>query len=170
MEKASWLLALTLCAIIAPFVALLVNAEHIQSLPANFAYEQFLPKEDMTPGDILKGVTRENVCTRGYAKKVRSVAESEKKKVFEEYNISPDSDHFEIDHLISLELGGSNEISNLWPQSYTTHPWNAHLKDALEDHMHHMVCVGDISLEDAQKEIAEDWIAAYKKYMAKDQQ
>lgn len=30
----------------------------------------------------------------------------------------------EIDRLISRELGGTDEIKNLWPQAYGTSPWN----------------------------------------------
>jgi hypothetical protein len=29
---------------------------------------------------------------------------------------------YEIDYLISLELGGSNSIKNLWPESYWASP------------------------------------------------
>jgi hypothetical protein len=39
-----------------------------------------------------------------------------------------------VDHLIPLELGGSNDIANLWPQSYVT-VWNAHMKDRLENRL-----------------------------------
>ena len=71
---------------------------------------------------------------------------------------------FEVDHLISLELGGSNSMRNLWPQSFYTETWNARVKDVLEHHLNRMVCDGKISLEEAQKAIATDWIAAYCKY------
>jgi hypothetical protein len=65
-----------------------------------------------------------------------------------------------------LELGGSNDIRNLWPQSYTTKPLNAHTKDALEDHLHALVCAGKVPLLQAQHDISTDWPAASKKYMA----
>jgi len=121
----------------------------------------------LTPGTVdLKG-TKGNVCTVGYTKTVRNVPQSLKRKVFELYNIDPKSDKFEVDHLISLELGGSNDITNLWPQSYTTFPWNARDKDALENKLHKMVCKGEISLTDAQNEISSDWTKAYLKYMNK---
>ena len=29
---------------------------------------------------------------------------------------------YEVDHLISLELGGSNEVANLWPEAATPKP------------------------------------------------
>jgi hypothetical protein len=75
--------------------------------------------------------------------------------------------HFEIDHLISLELGGADVAENLWPESYDTTPWNAHTKDKLEDRLHALVCAGKLPIEQAQREIAADWIAAYEKYIGK---
>ncbi len=99
----------------------------------------------------------------GYASKVRNVPASEKAKVYDEYGIkSHTAGQFEIDHLISLELGGSNDIENLWPQSYTA-TWNAHQKDKLENELHRLVVSGNMSLTDAQQEIASDWISLYKK-------
>jgi hypothetical protein len=74
--------------------------------------------------------------------------------------------HFEVDHLISLELGGADVAENLWPQSYDTQPWNAHVKDKLEDRLHALVCAGKMPLEQAQRDMATDWIAAYHKYVA----
>ena len=72
---------------------------------------------------------------------------------------------YEIDHLISLELGGSNSIRNLWPQSYITQPLNAHIKDELENKLHALICSGQLPVEQAQQEIAQDWVAAYQKYI-----
>ena len=72
---------------------------------------------------------------------------------------------YEIDHLISLELGGSNSIRNLWPESFRIQPWNARVKDQLENFLHAEVCAGRMPIEQAQQEIAGDWIAAYQKYL-----
>ena len=123
------------------------------------------PDPKLTPGVVDSNATLKKVCTSRYTAQVRDVTSKEKKQVFAEYGIDPKSDHFEIDHLISLELGGSNALGNLWPQSYTTTPYNAHMKDHLEDTLHAMVCKEEISLEDAQKAISTDWIAAYGKYV-----
>ena len=62
-------------------------------------------------------------------------------------------------------IGIQNDIVNLWPQSYNTKPWNAHVKDVLENKLHKMVCTGTITLDDAQRDIAADWIEAYRKYV-----
>merc|ERR1719387_1426108 len=70
-----------------------------------------------------------------------------------------------MDHLISLEIGGSNDASNLWPQPYTGQQWNAHVKDTLEQRLKKEFCEGTSTLEEVQKCIASDWIACYKKHM-----
>lgn len=113
-------------------------------------------------------VTAADVCHPGYARSVRHVSGKVKYRVYAEYGITDRRPgEYEIDHLISLELGGSNDIQNLWPQSFDTQPWNAHVKDRLEDRLHAMVCRGEIGLKEAQRTIATDWIAAYKKYVGK---
>src|SRR5437588_8831726 len=70
-----------------------------------------------TPGLALKGVTAKQVCKPGYAGSVRNVPDSEKREVYTRYGIPGDhhGSSYEVDHLISLELGGSNDIRNLWP-------------------------------------------------------
>ena len=54
-----------------------------------------------------------------------------KAQVYRTYHIDKTAGHFEVDHLISLDLGGADVAANLWPESYDTAPWNAHMKDAL---------------------------------------
>jgi hypothetical protein len=120
-----------------------------------------LPDPKYTPGATL---THDStvVCQKAYAGRVRNVSEATKKQVFRLYGIDPNqSAHFEVDHLISLELGGSNDIHNLWPQPYSPAP-GAHEKDKLEDHLHTEVCAGKITLTDAQHLISTNWYVAWK--------
>ncbi len=77
----------------------------------------------------------------------------------------PGGARYEVDHLIPLELGGSNDVTNLWPQSYVS-TWGAHIKDELENRLHKLVCAGTITLPEAQDAIKTDWIKAYRKYVA----
>ena len=121
-----------------------------------------LPDRTLTPGDTLD-VTKDDICVPGYTKKVRNVPKAVKDQVYASYGITRRTPgEYEVDHLISLELGGSNSIKNLWPESYKTTPWNAHVKDKLENRLHADVCSGKIDLKSAQQQIATDWIAAYK--------
>lgn len=121
-----------------------------------------LPDPQCTPGAIFPDVTTQKICSSGYAKSVREVSSSEKEEVYREYGIfSHQSGEYEVDHLISLELGGSNDISNLWPEPATPPP-GFHQKDEVENYLHEEVCKGVISLPQAQKEIAKDWFKVYR--------
>ncbi len=133
-----------------------------------FAGAPIRPDPKLTPGATLD-VTTADICTPGYTKKVRDVPADVKRQVYAEYGItSRGPGDFEVDHLIPLELGGSNSIRNLWPESFRTEPWNARVKDQLENRLHHMACRGEIDLKTAQQAIAADWIAAFKKYVGPD--
>jgi len=124
-----------------------------------------LPDPKLTPGDALD-VTVADISVPGYTKKVRNVPEEVKRRVYAEYGILTHAPReYEVDHLIPLEIGGNNSIKNLWPQSYITQPWNAHVKDVLENRLHLLVCSGKLDLKTAQQEIAGNWIEAYKKYV-----
>jgi hypothetical protein len=116
-----------------------------------------LPDQRCTPGAIFTKATTAQICTPGYSQSVRSVPQSVKDKVYAEYGIaSHKSGEYEIDHLISLELGGSNDIANLWPEAYAG-TYNAHMKDQIENYLHSQVCNGKMSLKDAQTDIARNW-------------
>ena len=124
-----------------------------------------LPNPALTPGDVLTtNVAR--ICTRGYSKTVRDVPESLKNAVYKEYGILHHAPYaYEVDHLVSLELGGSNSIRNLWPESYTSEPLNAHVKDRLENKLHELVCNGELDLATAQRAEATNWVQAYARYV-----
>ena len=121
------------------------------------------PDPACTPGAYIASATRDEICTSGYAKSVRDVKEEEKKADYIEYDITHHTaGEYEIDHFISLELGGSNDISNLFPEAAEPKP-GFHEKDKVENYLHDQVCSGAISLNEAQREIATDWYAVYKK-------
>lgn len=133
-------------------------------ITALIASALFLPNPSLTPGVADSNATVNMICTSGYTKQVRAVSNSTRHKVFSLYNVDPKSDKFEVDHLIPLELGGSNDIKNLWPQSYTSQPWNAKLKDRIENKLNDLVCSGQMQLKDAQAAISKNWIEIYKHY------
>jgi hypothetical protein len=125
-----------------------------------------LPDSVLTPGDTF-GVSAQDLCVPGYTKKVRNVPAEMKREVYDEYGVtSHGSGDYEVDHLIPLELGGSNSIKNLWPESHRTSPWNAQVKDRLEGKLHELVCSGQLDLKTAQHAIASNWIEAYKFYVS----
>jgi hypothetical protein len=100
---------------------------------------------------------------------VGEVSTSLRQEVLQKYGIvNAQAIDYEIDYLIAPGLGGAEDIRNLWPEPYTARRWNAHVKDALEERLHEMVCGGELDLSTAQRDIATDWIAAYKKYFHTD--
>jgi hypothetical protein len=122
-----------------------------------------LPDARCTPGARFSRVTRAQVCQPGYAGSVRNVSASTKDSLYAAYGLSRhfDGQDGEVDHLISLELGGSNARSNLFPEAASPRP-GSHEKDRLENELHREVCSGDLGLRHAQRLIARDWVAAYR--------
>ena len=122
-----------------------------------------LPDPACTPGAIIASATKDAICQPGYARSVRNVPTSEKDQVFAEYGIASHSPgKYEVDHLVSLELGGSNDIANLWPEAASPQP-GFHEKDRVENYLHSQVCSSAISLGQAQIEIATNWLAVYNR-------
>jgi hypothetical protein len=136
-----------------------------QSVPSG---PRVIPDPRLTPGAALP-VSQSDVCTEELENRVRFIPASMGQKVFEEYGIgNPGQRAYELDYLIAPELGGSDDIRNFWPQPYSAGGWNSHLKDALEDRLHELVCTHKVSLATAQHDISTDWISAYKKYFQTD--
>jgi hypothetical protein len=128
------------------------------------------PNPLLTPGAYIQPPTPLDVlCKPGHSAEMRDVTQATKRQVFQEYGLANLSDAeraaFEVDHLIPLSLDGSNDLKNLWPQSYRTQPLNAHRKDMLELVLHVMVCRHQLDLLTAQHAIATDWVTAYNHYV-----
>jgi len=123
-----------------------------------------LPDRSCSPGKVATtDVNR--ICTPGYSGRVRSVSERTKNSVYYRYGIRRHTTgQYEVDHIISLELGGSNSIKNLYPEAASPRP-GFHEKDRLENTLHRLVCSGELGLRTAQKAIATNWVKAYKRYV-----
>jgi hypothetical protein len=116
-----------------------------------------------TPG-ATTGMTAAQLCAKDFRTgTVRNVTEATKHAACAEYGLAKTDcvgTKVEIDHLVSLELGGSNDLKNLWPEPYLPKP-GAREKDVVEDTLHRQVCAGTISLATAQHEISTNWYAVY---------
>jgi hypothetical protein len=135
-----------------------------------------LPDHDRTPGSINGAATQANidvtVCMPGWAKSVRPPsAYTGALKITQilEYGYGDKNPlHYQEDHLVPLELGGApRDPRNLWPQPNTVTlpdgtPVGSKEKDDLEDVLHDRVCARAMTLEDAQRAMADDWIAAWQ--------
>lgn len=148
--------------------------------------DEIYPNPEFTPGATDSRVTQDNIkatiCVSGWTSKVRppvSVTNRIKADVMPKYHSTLDAAYYELDHLISLELGGCPDCEeNLWPQPYgdAKHPIKrtqprpkdgsilpgARQKDEVETYLKKQVCDGKITLQQAQRQIATDWYEAYK--------
>jgi hypothetical protein len=117
-----------------------------------------LPDAGCTPGSIRTSDSR-GVCVPGSSRRARNVSPALKRAVYRSYGIRRHRrGAYEVDHLVPLELGGANDIANLWPQPVSPPP-GYHEKDGLENALHDLVCHGRASLDWAQRAIAGDWVS-----------
>jgi hypothetical protein len=119
------------------------------------AGDSMLPDPKLTPGKIARNEKDRN-----------GVTEEMERHVFNRYHIEwRRRPEFKVDHLIPLELGGADATDNLWPQSLSTRPYNAHRKELLTRRLLARIATGKMTLAQAQKEISEDWISCFVEYL-----
>jgi hypothetical protein len=123
------------------------------------------PDKNLTGGSV-RTVKPDEAC--GHAGPNRHpMTRARQDEVLRRYKLPPGPHpDYEIDHLIPLCLGGSDDPSNLWPQPLRRieETWNAEAKDRLERRVCDLVCSGQIDIGTAQEAFASDWIAAYQTY------
>lgn len=122
------------------------------------------PDRHCSPGATYSGLTKTVLCSSTFrTSSIRNVPVGEKHQVEAEYGLAPGSygSTLEIDHIVSLELGGSNDIANLFPERASPAP-GFHVKDKLENRLHGLVCAGSMTLHAAQLRIAANWRGLYK--------
>jgi len=119
-----------------------------------------LPDTLLTPGAVRETVAAK-ICGTS-TKAFRHTTEATKRRVYEEYGIlSHHEGQYEIDHLIPLELGGKDTITDLWPEPALPQP-GFHQKDVLENWLHAQICTGVLSADSAQRWIVHDFPGAYR--------
>ena len=91
------------------------------------------------------------------------MTEATKRLAYSRYGIAAHATgQYEVDHLIALELGGSNTIRNLWPEAALPLP-GFHEKDKVENYLHRQVCAGRMTLKVAQRKIVTNWLTVNRK-------
>lgn len=115
-----------------------------------------VPNPALTPG-VVTAMTQAEICSTKWGADRRHVTPAMRRQVLANYGLlaadvkpAASSGHAnlccEIDHLIPRELGGADDVGNLW-----TEPWaDAHIKDIIENRLHKAVCAGTITLAAAQ--------------------
>lgn len=123
-----------------------------------------------TTGETYKNLSQGDLCQVGYTSTVRNVTTYTKHQVYAMYGV--EAGHYrevEVDHFISLELGGDNDLVNLWAEPYECYlvvngenlRMGAREKDVVETNLHRRVCSGEITLAQAQVTITTDWVTYY---------
>jgi hypothetical protein len=162
----SWAVA---CAVLA---AVLLGVEFLSSRsgPSTYVGDPHTgprPIAYLTPG-ATRAVTAADLCGIKAARP-RSISPHVRQAVLRDYSMELVSARdYELDYLITPELGGSDDRRNLWPERYSSDLWNARVKDELERLLPKLVCGGAVPLATAQRDMATDWIAAYQKYFQTD--
>jgi hypothetical protein len=160
---AGWPAVAALAIVIVGLAAAIVMRGPATRKAAGRAEVAALPVPALTPG-ATAAVSEAEICA-GSVPEPGAVAESVRRRVLAAYRMTEVSPaEYELDYLITPELGGANDYRNLWPQPYASPVWNAHVKDQLEDLLPQLVCSHRLDLATAQRDIAANWIAAYKKY------
>lgn len=135
------------------------------------ADDELLPDPVCTPGtlgdDVTAATTAITICTRGWTATVRPPGhdtDNVKTTAMAAYGEPPSARRStELDHLVPLELGGSNDVSNLWPEpSDLQFGTFGNRKDVVENALKAAVCrtAKPIALGDAQRAIATNWTTA----------
>ena len=121
------------------------------------------PDRRCSPGAYYSKLTKQALCAPGFrTSAIPDVPQSAKFAVEAEYGMKPAlyGRAMEIDRIVSLEIGGSNHIANLFPEKATPSPGYP-VKDKLERKLHLLVCSGAMTLRAAQRGIAANWQALY---------
>ena len=123
------------------------------------------PDRHCSPGAYYARLTKRVICGANFhTSAIRNVPQSEKFAVEREYGMAESYYGYtiEIDHIVPLELGGSNAIANLVPEPGSGAA-NYHAKDALENRAKAEVCAGQLSLYAARMGLARNWVALYRR-------
>jgi 5-methylcytosine-specific restriction endonuclease McrA len=123
------------------------------------------PDRRCSPGAYYSRLTKAVICSAGFrTSSIRNVPDSERFAVEEEYGMTPGhyGSALEVDHIIALELGGSNDIANLFPEKANARP-GYRVKDRLENRLHEMVCDGSMTLRAARFGISSNWQTLYRR-------
>jgi hypothetical protein len=163
LSPARWVAAAAVAAVALAVTFAMPPRQAVSSRPPAAVESDALPVAALTPGATIEIDVRD-VCD-DTPRPAQEIGAAVRAAVLRSYGMeSVPPDQYELDYLITPQLGGAPDARNLWPQRYAARVWHAGVKDQLEDLLPRLVCEGRVDLRTAQREIAGDWVAAYRKY------
>jgi hypothetical protein len=131
------------------------------ALPAIAAAQ--LPNNYYTPGKADK-VDQKQLCAATFESSVKPLADWQKNTALERYGVRPESFNGEMEHLVPVSLGGSNDPDNLYV-FHAQGEYTLEAKQRLAAKLHELVCDGKMSVKQAQDVFKKDWTKGYKQYV-----
>lgn len=128
-----------------------------------------LPNPAVTPGILNPAVTTATmgatICVHGWTAKVRPPVSYTNKLKAQDTPAGQKIADGELDHLISIEDGGSpTDPKNLWWMAYNDR-YGARVKDVLETKVSRSVCAGKMTLDAARAALVPNWLIGYQQYV-----
>jgi hypothetical protein len=123
-----------------------------------------LPDRSCSPGAYYSRLTKDVICAAGFRTgTIRNVPQTAKFTVEREYGMAAVYYGYsiEVDHIVPLELGGSNAMANLFPEPGSGTA-SYHVKDQAENRAKEWVCEGRLSLAAARRGFATNWEVLYR--------
>jgi esterase/lipase superfamily enzyme len=126
-----------------------------------------IPDPSCTPGGINSTVTLDVLRSHTFKKSCLTKTDTPSVSPYDWYKITPPNNNkgrnqtCELDHLVPLELGGTDTLDNIWPQcgppGVALSQRYFKQKDLVEKYLLRTVKEGKLTLADAQRGIATDW-------------
>jgi hypothetical protein len=121
------------------------------------------PNRTVTPG--AKGKANETqICAADYESTVKPMAGWQRSEALSRYGKRVNDEAIEVDHLIPLSIGGTNDPDNLWPIP-DNKEYGVAAKRELDSKLRQMVCDKTLPLKTAQDAVRKDWVKAYDEYV-----
>lgn len=133
----------------------------IAALPAvTFAQR---PNNITTPGAKSKA-NEAQVCAADFEAKAKPVAGWQRAEALSRYGKRANDESIEVDHLIPVAIGGTNDPDNLWPIP-DNKEYGVAAKRELDVKLRELVCNKTLPLKTAQDAVRKDWVKAYDEYV-----
>lgn len=119
------------------------------------------PNKTLTPG-VIDSSDIGDVCgSPKHDKASLSIAQAQAEDA--RYSIPTNLDtRYHFDYLVPLNLGGSPEITNLWP--VTVKGIGFYQKEQLNAALRDKVCSGELDLSTVQQQLIKNWYTLWLKY------